>query len=417
MNSHLNSLTIAAILGMNKLKESIILGKQASVRLNVLVVGKRGLGKKSFMKAMLQKYISIENLNFVINDKKDGSIERLGEFELECDSAKIQLHLYECPGYGDFINNEFCYNVIRNDLEQRHCSWRNIDGQLLLEDERMALDNRIHCALYFIAPHHLSCIDVAFFDHLSDIVPIVPILAKVDTMNFTELNIHMNNVVRHLSQVSKKRKFYDFKENMNQFDKNLDNFNDENLSDDLNSVTIESDEMMNDLGVKNDSVWLIGEALSRDKENRDKEHSPNCFTDCISNRYYQQANVFAVSSSPTYFRIYSWGTFDIKDKTISDFLRLQYLLFEKGEHIQGLRKETQLITLALFQGKMKSAVRPANETTGATAVAALCLLAPMAIAALYDLFSAQRPVFSTYLPILSILCMTVLLWLFRNMTV
>jgi Septin len=40
-------------------------------------------------------------------------------------------------------------------------------------------DPRVDVCLYFIAPHRLKAIDVEFIKKLADLVPVVPILAKV----------------------------------------------------------------------------------------------------------------------------------------------------------------------------------------------------------------------------------------------
>ena len=49
------------------------------------------------------------------------------------------------------------------------------------EPDRLVYDDRmIHCCLYFIAPHRLKHIDVAFMRRLHRWVNIVPIIGKSD---------------------------------------------------------------------------------------------------------------------------------------------------------------------------------------------------------------------------------------------
>ena len=55
------------------------------------------------------------------------------------------------------------------------------------EPDRLVYDDRmIHCCLYFIAPHRLKHIDLAFMRALHRKVNIVPIIAKSDTMTTKE---------------------------------------------------------------------------------------------------------------------------------------------------------------------------------------------------------------------------------------
>ena len=55
------------------------------------------------------------------------------------------------------------------------------------EPDRLVYDDRmIHCCLYFIAPHRLKHIDIAFMRRIHKMVNIVPIIAKSDTMTTDE---------------------------------------------------------------------------------------------------------------------------------------------------------------------------------------------------------------------------------------
>ena len=54
------------------------------------------------------------------------------------------------------------------------------------EAEKKENDTRIHCCLYFIAPHRMKRIDVEFITTLSEYVVVVPVIAKADTMTQSE---------------------------------------------------------------------------------------------------------------------------------------------------------------------------------------------------------------------------------------
>lgn len=54
--------------------------------------------------------------------------------------------------------------------------------------DRYIQDTRIHCCLYFINPtgHSLRAIDVIVMKKLSEVVNIVPIIAKADSLTLEE---------------------------------------------------------------------------------------------------------------------------------------------------------------------------------------------------------------------------------------
>lgn len=95
---------------------------------------------------------------------------------------------------GDHINNQFSFDLIKQDLVSRHDSWRNLDAQLLTEEERLSLDTRIHCVLYFISPNRIKVIDGAFLEHIHELAPIVPVVAKADSMTPEELSVCLKRV-------------------------------------------------------------------------------------------------------------------------------------------------------------------------------------------------------------------------------
>ena len=62
-------------------------------------------------------------------------------------------------------------------------------------------------------------------------------------------------------------------------------------------------------------------------------------------------NVFAVvcDTNPRGLREFPYGTLEIYNKEHSDFRRLQELFFESGEHILQMRRQTELMSIALYK--------------------------------------------------------------------
>lgn len=62
--------------------------------------------------------------------------------------------------------------------------------------DRYIQDTRIHCCLYFIAPtgHSLKAIDIIVMKKLSEVVNVVPIIAKSDSFTLEERELFKQRV-------------------------------------------------------------------------------------------------------------------------------------------------------------------------------------------------------------------------------
>lgn len=101
--------------------------------------------------------------------------------------TRINLTVVDTPGFGDNIDNEFCYNEIVGYLE---CQY----DEILAEESRIRRnprfkDNRVHVLLYFIEStgHGLRELDVELMKRLSKRVNIIPVIGRADSMTPTEL--------------------------------------------------------------------------------------------------------------------------------------------------------------------------------------------------------------------------------------
>lgn len=90
---------------------------------------------------------------------------------------------------GDEINNQKSFDLIGSDLIARHEAYDRLireQGCDFTPAELNAKDERIHCCLYFIAPHRMKLLDVQFIEKLREHVVVVPVIAKADTMTNSE---------------------------------------------------------------------------------------------------------------------------------------------------------------------------------------------------------------------------------------
>ncbi|KAE9388781.1 cell division/GTP binding protein [Gymnopus androsaceus JB14] len=100
--------------------------------------------------------------------------------------VKLRLNIVDTPGYGDQVNNEGCWDPIIKYIKDQHSAY--LRKELTAQRDRYIQDTRIHCCLYFINPtgHSLRPIDVIVMKKLSEVVNVVPVIAKADTLTIEE---------------------------------------------------------------------------------------------------------------------------------------------------------------------------------------------------------------------------------------
>ena len=71
-------------------------------------------------------------------------------------------------------------------IKDQHSAY--LRKELTAMRDRHIQDTRIHCALYFISPtgHSLRPIDVIVMKKLSEVVNVVPVIAKADSLTLEE---------------------------------------------------------------------------------------------------------------------------------------------------------------------------------------------------------------------------------------
>lgn len=181
--------------------------------LKILVVGEDGLGKTTFVRNLFAAYAS--DVDFPVADASapgafdlfQSHPERLcTELVVKDEDAMVWWHylIQDTPGYGDFDgphDAETQRNAIMdyvNSTLQKH-----LDGELDPK-RRLALhtipDVRVDVCLYFLPPHRMRQTDARFMKELSTTggVPVLPIIAKADTMTAEELTLFRESVCQKM---------------------------------------------------------------------------------------------------------------------------------------------------------------------------------------------------------------------------
>ncbi|CAO3669259.1 unnamed protein product [Rhizopus stolonifer] len=167
----------------NNLKENLKRGFQ----FNVMVVGQTGLGKSTLVNTLFAAHLidskgrhDVEGISRQTTD-----IESISHV-IEENGVKLRLNIVDTPGYGDHVNNEDCWEPIIKYIKDQHSGY--LRKELTAQREKLIHDNRVHCCLYFISPsgHSLKPIDVIVIKRLVEIVNVVPVIAKSDSLTIEE---------------------------------------------------------------------------------------------------------------------------------------------------------------------------------------------------------------------------------------
>lgn len=100
--------------------------------------------------------------------------------------VNLKVTLIDTPGYGDNTNLETTFKKIAQHVVDRFNEHRGSEEQAQRSLELSQSDPLVHCVLYFIAPHRLKPVDIAFMKELHEKVNLIPIIAKSDTMTSEE---------------------------------------------------------------------------------------------------------------------------------------------------------------------------------------------------------------------------------------
>jgi septin family protein len=175
-----------------------------------MVVGESGGGKTTACTTLLRGFDELKDHHYEIEVLQDASgktlnIGRLGVVDTTTDPAQPSAtHIYDSNGYGDSVNNQSDFDAIRNYIVERHRKYYSTPLHGRTADQHKEFDERIHCCLYFISPHRMKRIDEIFIESLADVVNIVPIVAKADTMTMEEREKFLQEVVARIAKIQER---------------------------------------------------------------------------------------------------------------------------------------------------------------------------------------------------------------------
>lgn len=154
---------------------------------NILVVGGTGLGKSTFVNTLFCSHLLESKATKSANEepRKTTSIETISHLIVE-NGVKLTVTITDTPGFGDLINNDNSWEPIMHHIQNQYAIYNKEESSS--SRKRHIRDTRIHLALYFIAPsgHGLKPLDIKAMQALSQVVNLVPVIAKSDSLTMEE---------------------------------------------------------------------------------------------------------------------------------------------------------------------------------------------------------------------------------------
>ncbi|CAK7213004.1 cell division control protein [Sporothrix curviconia] len=154
---------------------------------NVICVGQTGLGKSTLINTIFASHL-MESKGRLMPEETIRSTTEIHAVShiIEENGVRLRLNIVDTPGYGDLINNDRCWDPIVKYIKDQHSAY--LRKELTAQRERYIQDTRIHCCLFFIQPsgHSLKPIDIVVLKKLSDVVNVVPVIAKSDSLTLEE---------------------------------------------------------------------------------------------------------------------------------------------------------------------------------------------------------------------------------------
>ncbi|KAF9887431.1 cell division control protein [Aspergillus nanangensis] len=154
---------------------------------NVMCVGQTGLGKSTLINTIFASHLIDSKGRLTPNEPVRSTTEiQAASHIIEENGVRLRLNIVDTPGYGDQVNNDRCWDPIVKYIKDQHSSY--LRKELTAQRDRYIQDTRIHCCLFFIQPsgHALKPIDIVVLKKLSDVVNVVPVIAKADSLTLEE---------------------------------------------------------------------------------------------------------------------------------------------------------------------------------------------------------------------------------------
>ncbi|OWZ48411.1 hypothetical protein LQV05_003341 [Cryptococcus neoformans] len=166
---------------------------------NVMVVGQTGLGKSTLINTLFASHLIESKGRFEPDVLPRQTTEIAAQSHVIVENGvRLKLNIIDTPGYGDNVNNEGCWDPIIKYIKDQHSAY--LRKELTAMRDRFIPDTRIHCCLFFINPtgHTLKPIDIVVLKKLTEVVNVVPVIAKSDSLTLEERSLFKQRILAEM---------------------------------------------------------------------------------------------------------------------------------------------------------------------------------------------------------------------------
>ncbi|CAR21397.1 Septin-type G domain-containing protein [Lachancea thermotolerans] len=291
------------------------------INFTLMVVGESGSGRSTFVNTLCGQQVVDVSTSIMLPTDRSTQIDlqlREETVELEDDEGvKIQLNIIDTPGFGDSLDNSQSFNVVSDYIRHQY-------DEILLEESRVRRnprfkDGRVHCCLYLINPtgHGLKETDVEFMKTLGPLVNVIPVISKADSLTPAELKLNKKLIMEDIDYYHLPIYNFPFEEN------------------DISDEDYETNMYLRSLV----PFSVIG-----------------------SNEVYDLGDGAMIRG-----RQYPWGTLDVEDSSLSDFVVLRNTLLIS--HLHDLKDYTHEILYERYRTEALSGETSSQRANGNSSTA------------------------------------------------
>ncbi|OAF68671.1 hypothetical protein A3Q56_03600 [Intoshia linei] len=268
---------------------------------NMLIIGQSCLGKTTFINNIFnsKKLTEDYNSNYFKTVKTTEICET--RLLLKENGVKLRLNIIDTPGFGQSLNNSNCCDVLMNYINT--CYNEAIEKELAFD--RVVFDNDpcVHLCLYFISPnsHQLSDLDIYAMKKLHNVVNILPIIAKVDTLTMEEKSELKKRILKDITD---------------------------------NEINIFQFPKMEKCGISKNAPLVPFGIICGDMKTKETEKNKKT-------------------------RIYPWGTVDVMNRDYNEFESLRHNIF--GIHMYSFINKTRKV---LYENFRRDTYTKSNQING-----------------------------------------------------
>ncbi|XP_063901686.1 septin-7-like [Zophobas morio] len=165
---------------------------------SLMIMGEAGLGKTTFVNSLFQQNFGEDKEYKTAEQRMEpNSSIRVVERELLDQQVKLKLTILDIVGFADAVDNTNTWSPAYEYIVRKLDEYLEQEGKV---KRSKIVDNRVDALCYFISPNSngLRPLDVTALKKLHNLVNIIPLIAKADTLTKSEIGALKHKVMEDI---------------------------------------------------------------------------------------------------------------------------------------------------------------------------------------------------------------------------